>query len=49
MIVADRLDGLKKRREGFHTTMEDYLQLPDDLDVQVNSEAVPGKKRVSII
>ncbi|KAK6621061.1 hypothetical protein RUM43_011365 [Polyplax serrata] len=42
----DRLDGLKRRREGFHATMEEYLQLPDELDQQGNSDAAPGKKRV---
>ena len=54
-IVADRLDGLKRRREGFHVgTMEDYLQLPADSDDEnvVHSESGgPGgnKKRVCII
>ncbi|EEB20176.1 hypothetical protein Phum_PHUM604570 [Pediculus humanus corporis] len=48
----DRLDGLKRRREGFHVgTMEDYLQLPVDSDDEnvVHSESGgPGgnKKRV---
>lgn len=45
-VFSDRLDGLKRRREGFHTTMEDYLQLPDDVDQHFDTGA-GGKKRVS--
>lgn len=40
----DQLDGLRVTKRGKATTMEDYLQLPDDYEMR---ESKPGQKRVS--
>lgn len=41
---TDQLDGLRVNKKK-HSSMEDYLQLPDDYDER---KCEPGKKRVSI-
>lgn len=41
---TDQLDGLRVNKKK-HSSMEDYLQLPDDYDER---KCEPGKKRVCV-
>ena len=43
-LNIDQLDGLRVNKKK-HSSMEDYLQLPDDYD---DRKCEPGKKRVSL-